>query len=334
MLEESMRVGVVGAAVPTELVLAAGLEPVRVSGSPRPTPLVEAYGFEELDPPTAAVMEQLLEPDHGFDFVLIGADTHAQTVLFTTLRELKRVEPVRSVPPFAFLDLLHLPYRTTARYNRGQLMRIRKRLGDWGRTHVTDARVRSAVERVNSIRRLFEDLARLRRVRPARLTGLEALRLFREASGSSPEDTQERLLDLLAGEGSLPRLDGTRVYLTGSAPQDSSVYEAIESRGYLVVGEDHPRGELAFAGRVADTRNPIDGLVEHYQQAPLATRLPSRERGALVARAARAADAELVVCFTHAYDGATPWDRPAIRKALGAEALPLVEIGPDDLSAL
>ena len=117
-------VGVVGAAVPTELVLAAGLHPVRISGRPRPAPLVDAYGFNELDPPTTAVMEQLLAPDHGFDFVLIGGDTLAQTVLFKTLRELQRVEPVASIPPFAFLDLLHLPYRTTARYNRRPLIRI------------------------------------------------------------------------------------------------------------------------------------------------------------------------------------------------------------------
>ena len=70
-----MQVGVVGAAVPSELVLAAGLEPVRMSGQTRATPRVDAYGFDELDPPTAAVMERLLAPGHGFDFVLIGADT-------------------------------------------------------------------------------------------------------------------------------------------------------------------------------------------------------------------------------------------------------------------
>ncbi len=61
-----MQVGVVGAAVPSELVLAAGLEPVRMSGQTRATPRVDAYGFDELDPPTAAVMERLLAPGHGF----------------------------------------------------------------------------------------------------------------------------------------------------------------------------------------------------------------------------------------------------------------------------
>jgi benzoyl-CoA reductase/2-hydroxyglutaryl-CoA dehydratase subunit BcrC/BadD/HgdB len=320
--------------VPSELVLAVGLEPVRVSGRARATPNVDAYGFEELDPPTAAVMEQLLEAGHGFDFVLIGSDTHAHSVLFTTLRELQRTEPVASIPPFAFLDLLHLPYRTSSRYNRGQLVRICERLGSWARTHLTGPRIQAAVERTNATRRLFDDVARLRRARPARLTGLQALRLFGEALVSSPERTQHGLRELLADESSLPRLDGPRVYLTGTPHEEGSVYEAIESRGYVVVGEDHPLGQLAFAGLVRETRNPLDGLVDHYQRAPLPTRISSRQRGALVAQGAQAAQADLVVCFTQAHDAATPWDLPAMRGALQAAALPLVEIGPDGLSAL
>jgi benzoyl-CoA reductase/2-hydroxyglutaryl-CoA dehydratase subunit BcrC/BadD/HgdB len=334
MSEGTIRVGVVGAAVPAELVLAAGLEPVRISSRTRATPRVDAYGFEELDPSTASVMEQLLDPGHDFGFVLIGSDTHAQTVLFKTLRELQRIEPVESIPPFAFLDLLHLPYRTTSRYNRGQLKRICQRLGDWAGTHPTVPRIRAAVERVNSTRRLFDDVARLRRVRPARLAGREALRLFGEAFVSAPERTQRGLRELLADEASLPRLDGRRVYLTGAAHEDGAIYEAIESRGYVVVGEDHPRGELAFAGRVAETRDPLDGLVDHYHHAPLPTRVSSRQRAAMVARGARAAQADLVVCFSHAHDAATPWDLPAVRAALAAAGLPLVETGLDGLSAL
>jgi hypothetical protein len=85
---------------------------------------------------------------------------------------------------------------------------------------------------------------------------------------------------------------------------------------------------------VVDTRNPVDGLVEHYQHSSLPTRMPSRQRAALVARAARAAGADLVACFTHPYDAATPWDLPAIRDALTRDGLPLVEIGPADLATL
>jgi benzoyl-CoA reductase/2-hydroxyglutaryl-CoA dehydratase subunit BcrC/BadD/HgdB len=334
MSEEKVRVGVVGAAVPSELVLAAGLEPVRISGGARATPRVDAYGFDELDPPTAAVMEQLLAPGHGFDFVLIGADTHAQTILFKTLRELQRIDPVESIPPFALLDLLHLPYRTTSRYNRDQLTRICQRLDSWAGTHVTGPRIAAAVELVNSTRRLFADVARLRRARPARLSGVDAVRLFAEALVSSPHRAQRRLRGLLDDDASLARLDGERIYLTGSAHEDGSVYEALESRGSVVVGEDHAQGELAFAGHVAPTRNPLDGLVDHYQRAPLPTRLSSRRRGALVAREARAAQADLVVCFTSAHDAATPWDLPAIRSAIGAAALPLLEVGQDGLAAL
>ena len=102
-----------------------------------------------------------------------------------------------------------------------------------------------------------------------------------------------------------------------------------------MVGEDHPRGELAFAGLVRETLGTgSTGSVDHYQRAPLPTRLSSRQRGALVAEAARAAQADLVVCFTSSHDSATPWDLPAIRAALEAAALPLLEVGPDGFAPL
>jgi hypothetical protein len=281
-------VGVIGAAVPVELVLAAGMRPVRLSGAPRPTPLANAYGIGELDGPTTAMFEQLLEG--AFCYALIGSDTLPQIVLFQALREIQRVEPVDALPEFALVDLLHLPYRTTARYDRGQLVRIVGVLEEWSGRPIDDERLRAAIEETNESRR-------------------------RDTAEPAPHG-------------------GVRVYLTGSAPEDTAVYELLESRGCLIVGEEHGRGVIARGEAISLDGDLLGALAEHYQLANVPTRRSIADRAAYVTAAAVAAGAEAVVSFTYIHDGTTPWDVPSLREAAEAAGLRFVALPPQAFGAV
>lgn len=327
-------VGIVGAAVPSELVLAAGLRPVRLSERARSTPLLDALGFEDFDAATRAAGEQVLSGGPGLDFVVIGSDTTAHTTLFKTLRELRRIGAGEAIPPLAFLDLLYLPHRTSARYNRDQLERLAARLGEWSGIAVSGARLRAAIARVNGTRRLFAELTGLRRAVPAAVSGREVLGAVAAALTAEPEAAQAGLRPLLARAAAGGRPQGRRVYLTGSPHEDASVYEQIEADGRVIVGEDHPRGELAFAGQVDENGDPLEALVEHYQQALLAGRCASARRAAFVADAARAAAADVVACWMDEHDAATPWDVPTLRRAVAETALPYVDLRTDGIEAL
>jgi benzoyl-CoA reductase/2-hydroxyglutaryl-CoA dehydratase subunit BcrC/BadD/HgdB len=164
----------------------------------------------------------------------------------------------------------------------------------------------------------------LRHARPARLTGTDALQLAGAALVSAPAEVASWFSELTAQASGLPAVTGTRVYLTGSPHEDPTAYEALESRGWVIVGEDHPRGQDALGPQVELTPDPLGGLVEHYQLANLPSRRSSADRARHVADAARAADADLVVHFAYAHDEATPWDRPAISDAVAAAGLPEV----------
>jgi hypothetical protein len=308
-------VAVVGASVPPELVLAANMLPVRLGGRPRATPLADAYRVAGLDPPTTAIFEQLLAGDGAPTFVVVGSDTSAHVVLFQTLREIRRVEPARALPEIAFLDLQHLPYRTTARYDRGQVARVLGRLEQWGESRVDDQRLRDAIERVNETRRRLAQIAGLRAARPARVSGSAVLTLVDASLTGAPEPA-------------LPERDhdGLRVYLTGSTHEDTSVYELFERGGCVIVGEDHVRGGDAFGSEIDARGDPLDALVEHYQLAHLPARIASSERASYVVRAAVAADADVVVSFTYDHDAATPWDLPALDAAATAAGLRFVSL--------
>jgi benzoyl-CoA reductase/2-hydroxyglutaryl-CoA dehydratase subunit BcrC/BadD/HgdB len=330
---ESVIVAIVGASVPVELVLAAGMMPVRLSGRRRDTPLADRYELDRLDPPTTAAFEQLLDPGRQFDFALIGGDDEASSVLFQALREIRRSEPDRSLPRFSFVDVLHLPFRTTARYDYGQLQRVVATLAHWSGRAITADAIHDAVARVNATRRLLAQTMELRRVRPARLSGCDALQIAGTTLVSSPEEAQRRLSEISARGSSRPELTGTRVYLTGSTHEDASVYETLEGAGCVIVGEDHPRGEDALGPEVEPTEDPLDGLVEHYQLANLPSRRSSADRARHVAAAARRCDADVVVRFTFAHDQATPWDAPATEQAVEAEGLRWLALSDDGLTA-
>lgn len=320
MRADSPTVAVVGASVPPELVLAVGMRPVRLSGAPRPTPLADAYGVAELDAPATAVFEQLLEGAHRF--ALIGSDTLAQTILFQTLREIQRTEPVEALPRCALVDMLHLPYRTTARYDRGQLTRVLDLLEDWSGE---EADLSAAIRRTNEARRRLARLRELRRARPARIRGSEMLRFVRSLLTSSDHELEVQERDN----------EGRRVYLTGSAHEDATVYELLEARGCVVVGEDHALGEEALGAEIAEgDGEPLDALAEHAHHAYLPARISIAERAAHVAAAAAAAGADVVVCFTYEHDRATPWDAPTLQAAVEAAGLPFVSLPTQRLGDL
>jgi benzoyl-CoA reductase/2-hydroxyglutaryl-CoA dehydratase subunit BcrC/BadD/HgdB len=315
-------VGIVGASVPVELVMAAGMMPVRLGGRPRATPLADAYGLDRLDSPTTVAFEQLLDPARPFEFAIIGGDGESHSLLFQVLREIRREERSRRLPRFSFVDVLHLRHRTTSRYDRGQLRRLLATLENWCGRRITTDDVKQAVATVNGTRRLLAEAMAFRHARPARLSGTDALHLIGAALMSSPAEVRSWVSALEAEAPGLPELSGTRVYLTGSAHEDSAAYEALESRGWVIVGEDHQWGEDALGPEIELTADPLDGLVEHYQYANLPSRRSSADRARHVADAMRADDADLVAHFAFAHDEATPWDRPAISEALAVAGLP------------
>ncbi|GAA3594807.1 hypothetical protein GCM10022419_092560 [Nonomuraea rosea] len=351
-------IGYVGADVPVELLTAAGFRPLRLTGDPGvPATLGDRYLGRGVDPAARSVLTRLLTGAFGdLGRVVIGHDCEASLRLFYALRELRRIEPGAGVPEAYLVGVLHLPHRSTARYNRRRIGEFAARLAVWsGRPLDVAAAVRAHDER----RRLLAAVAELRRAVPARLTGREFLAA---ANAALPVAEHTALLgELLAQAGRLPEHRGRRVFLSGSDHDTPHVYGAIEADGHVIVGEDHSFGDPQAERRVgaggldsqaehgvgAGGLDPqaehgvgaggLDVIAEHYHESgPAAQRATAAERAAHAAMAVRRCRAELFVSYARTGDDAPAWDFPAQRAALDIPAVLLdrQDYGRADLAAL
>jgi benzoyl-CoA reductase/2-hydroxyglutaryl-CoA dehydratase subunit BcrC/BadD/HgdB len=333
----TMVVGHLGADTPVELITAAGGLPVRLSGTPHEsTADGDRYLGGGLDPSARSVLTRILAGAWGgLDALVISRDCEASLRLFYTLRELRRTEPGRALPPVHLVDILHLPHWTTTRYNLVRMREFRDRLATWGARPVTDEAVAAAIDAHDESRRLLAAVAELRRGRPARFTGGQWLAVVGAGTVMPVHAYNDLLKRLLAEADQLPAHEGTRVFMTGSGHDTSDVYAQVEKDGMVIVGEDHDWGDLLFE-RLAAGRT-LEALAERYQyNGPSGPRASIRARAGHTAMAVARCRADLVVSYCRERDDAVAWDFPAQREATRVPAV-LVDrqpYGGIDLGAL
>lgn len=326
-------VGYVGADVPVELITAAGLRPLRLTGKPgEDSTLGDRYLGRGVDPVARSILTRILTEDYGpLEAIVVSRDCEASLRLFYALRELHRVEPALGLPPVRLVDVLHLPHHTTTRYVHAKIAQLREWLGRW--RPIGDDDLAAAVTAHDTLRRSLGRLADLRRAN--RLSGTRFLEVV-AATTALPVTEAIALVDGVSAD---PReTEGVRLFLTGSSHDCPDVYEALERNGFLIVGEDHDWGELLFARTCAA---PTElALAERYQyNGPSAPRASIRQRAAHTAAAARACGAEVLLSYARVHDDAPPWDFPEQRAATGlpavlAERQPYGELAPETLAAL
>ncbi|MGY1809461.1 2-hydroxyacyl-CoA dehydratase [Blastococcus sp. SYSU D00669] len=307
-------VGVVGADVPAELVEAAGAVAYRLHGSPN---LVSDEAREvlgnALDPVAHAVLTRLLDGSLAFlTGLVVSRDSQSSLQLFYALRELRRLEPHRPLPPVVLLDLLHLPTAHTARYDEVRLRQLAGTLAGWTGTAPTPARLAAAVAAAARVRGLLRDL------RP-RVPGTTALHAVGVASALPAADVVPLLEQVLAEADQVP--GGRRVFLTGSGQDTDELYRALEEElGCLVMGEDHDWGALALPADppAAD----LGALALAYRdRGPAAPTASIGRRAAATAERVRDAGADLLLAVVREHDEAPAWDFPAQAAAVDVPAV-------------
>jgi hypothetical protein len=348
-------VGLLGWSAPRELVVAAGLLPVRLSPDriARPDGAREsmapglalaagprgdgsAAGFaRELTPGTARLAAALLSGALDWiDFLLIGRDCEAHTRLFYVLRELRRSGAAPGLPPVAFFDLLRLPSRTSARYNRQRTAELSGVIAGWSGRPVTPAGLAGAVGAARETAHSFGRIQALRtRPQPA-ITGSDALTAAIAAQVLPVTQLRPLLAAALAAgpAGAVPgeavpgeAVPAARVFLAGSAVDDLTAYEALEDLGLAVVGEDHEWGDDGSEAPAA-TRDPLDGIVDRYQFAHGgAARAGLRDRVGQTAARIAAAGPDGVLYLLGPHDEAAGWELALLSQRLGADT-PLVPV--------
>ena len=114
-----MVVGTIGAGVPEEVLVAAGVDIVRISGAPgAPTDVADRYLEPMVGERARSQLQRVLDGTYrAVELLVCSREEDAPLRLFYALREIRRLEPERRLPRLHLVDLQHLGTEATRRWN-------------------------------------------------------------------------------------------------------------------------------------------------------------------------------------------------------------------------
>ncbi len=144
--------------MPTELIAAAGLFPVRLTGDPSETTEIGDRYMEEFhDGNIRSIFDRMLRGHFDFcNLIVVPRTSESFLQLYYYLMEARRWEPSRKFPELYLFDLLQAPGETVARYDRGRLEDLRRTLDLVAGRAMSDANIRTAVASANENRALLD----------------------------------------------------------------------------------------------------------------------------------------------------------------------------------
>ncbi|WP_313821838.1 2-hydroxyacyl-CoA dehydratase family protein [Citricoccus sp.] len=332
------RIGVVGADVPRQIVLACGAVPKRILGSW--TGAVSQEATELLgaaDAVAARVLDEILSGAHDqLAGLVVCNDSMAGLRVYYVLRIL--AERGRVPFPVHLLDAPRGGGAHRRRFVSHQYTSLAAFVSGVTGQQADATSLAEAAAREEALGAALEEVRGRRRGRD--LSGTTALTAYRAAAQLSPEDALERITDLVRSadgpvqrdESAEPACAGMPVYLTGSSHPDPTVYAELEAAGTVVVGEDHDTGDAAWIGdavTVATTTTLEEACAlladRHAVRPPAAARSLSSERASRLLAEVERCGAAGVVALARDLDDGPVWDLAEYRPALASRGLWLAE---------
>jgi benzoyl-CoA reductase/2-hydroxyglutaryl-CoA dehydratase subunit BcrC/BadD/HgdB len=317
-------IGYFGNTVPTELILAAGMFPARLTGDPtETTERGDKYMEEFHDGEIRSIFDRMLRGHFNFcDLIVIPRTSESFLQLYYYLLEVRRWEPDRPFPELYLFDLLQAPGETVARYDRGRLEDLRRTLDRIAGRVMGDDAIRSAITTVNENRALLDEVNQLRR--HTKLSGTDMLRIYGTVGFTATDIHSACLREILAGVDTLTAIPGARLMVKGSPHDDDAFYLLVESSGGVIVADDHTAGERAFEYRVTEG-DAMAALTEHYHRhSPSPRSYPQAEQDRHFIELVEQARVQGVLFFHDEWDDVLGWDYPEQKKLLDARGIPSV----------
>ena len=323
--------GELGFDVPEELVLAAGMFPVKIYADPakslEETDKYLEYSFE---PVVRAQFEKIIDGTYGsqIDYLAISNSTDVIIRIFLYLRELKRVESEKPVPPITFIDWLFTRHRLHQMRDEFVIDLFKKQLEEWSGKEITDEAVREAGAVLNENRRALREMAQLRHGSEVRIGGSEAMVIIGAGFFMDKKEHTELVRQVTEDAKSWPVLEGPRVFYTGANHEDNALYDRIESAGLVIVGEDTDWGDRSYDRDYNPELPVIRGVVDRYLFREFSAKKAFvSQRVEALDREVNAAGAEGVIFYTNQYDEVATWDMPKQRKSLESRGIRHITFG-------
>lgn len=321
-------VGILGADVPEELLLAADLMPYPIYGEAE-ADLTETNQYLEFSFPLTvrAQFAKILTGTNRnlTDYLVIGNSTDAMVRIYYYIRELKQLEPEREIPELYFIDWLFTRFRMHQIRNEDTLEKFRKELSNWTGREITEEQIKAAAEICNENRAALKQIGALRR--QGKIAGTEALIIIGSGFYMRKEVHTKLVREVASDAESWPKAPGVPLFVTGSPQEHKDFYEQIEALGGNVVSEDHDWGDRYWNREVNTDLSAVKGIVDRYMLRQAGTkRAFVSERIEAVCEAVRTCGARGMISCTYQYDDAPSWDFPRQTEALQKMGVPTLQL--------
>ncbi len=318
-------VGYLYTTVPTELITAAGLLPIMVTGNPAvPTEEGDRYMEDYFCPFVRSVHDLFVRGEYEYmDLVVFPHGNDSVSRCYYYLCTEKQYHPEMKFPPLYFFDILHTKRYIANTYTRGRVAALKEKIEELAGKKITDQALLDAIEVHNENRRLLKKVTELRRSDPPRLSGTDALQIIGASFFMSKEEHNKLLREFLEETAGLTAPEkGVRIYVAGTIIDNTQLYELIESCGATVVSEDVCTGDRYSDDPVDASLELLDALTDKYHMKSHDGRMyPMSEHLDYVVSTAKTAGADGVIFNYLKWDDSHGWHYPGQRDALLKEGI-------------
>lgn len=316
-------IGQMGCDVPDELIIAAGMLPVRIYADPnKELNETDKYLEYAFDPQVRLQFEKIVDGTYYdlIDALVISNSTDVIIRIHLYLRELHRVEPEKKVPETFFIDWLFTRKEIHRKRNVMTLGIFREQLEGIAGRKITDEEIRAAAKICNEDREALREIKKLRRGSEVRVNGEEALMIIGSAFFMERDKHAALVRQVAAAAKSWPVISGPRVYVTGSNQEDTGLYSMIEESGAVVVGEDHDWGDRFYERNYDMSLPAMEAIVDLYMMRLYSSKKSFvSDRIEVMDAETENANADGVLFYTNIYEEAASWDWPGQKKAWRAK---------------
>jgi len=324
--------------VPQELILAAGLTPVRI-----PTHLEEAREQTQsyLPPNLCPYVHRLLQAG------LSGRLSHLQGTVFVAscdpMRRLADIWEQYSRPGFLYrLEMPRREDRPAMEFFLRILEDFRYSLQDITGKRIRAEDLRGAVSVLNRTRRIMRELDLLRAMPRPAITSAQLQRIALCAESMSRKRFNEigaaflarSRKDLLRECRALPGMGQPRLLLAGCVVEDDKLHRLIEEAGARVVADSLCSGMRHFRGQVEENAaSPLEAVAARYLHRLKCPRMVGRwERVRALVSQARESYSDGVVLYTLTFCDLHQMEVPAQQEALREANIPCLHLEREHLS--
>ncbi len=302
--------------IPEEMIIAAGLQPYRVSNiGANASALTPSFAC----PFASTVLENILKHEQFFSGFVIAHTCDLMWRLYDILKKKTR-KP---------LFLVRVPHNTNNKLSmeflRQEFMRFQQFLDEIAETKMENPALFDAITLCNQTRELLKDVYQLNQGNMYKINAFKRFQLLL-ASLWMPKpkyNSQIKALDFKNSE-TYPNI---RLHVNGTAVYDLSLIKIIEDSGGFIASDDLCTGSRYFWENIKESMDPISALAYRYlERPPCPAQDPLEDRLQFIKYMIREFKAQGVITYATKFCDPILYDAVHIRNMLAKMGIPSLVI--------